>query len=98
LTGAVILPYDSQRIHHIGSLCPVRKQTHHPKPSISILRAIALFVRVAVAILKGSAKMKLTQARFLAAVLSAVVVMFSDFAHAQTKPSASLVTVYKTAT
>jgi len=42
--------------------------------------------------------MKLTQARFLVAVLSAVVLMLSDFAHAQTKPSASLVTVYKTAT
>jgi hypothetical protein len=42
--------------------------------------------------------MTLTQARFVAAVFYAVVLLFPNFAHAQTKPTAPLVTVYKTPT
>jgi hypothetical protein len=42
--------------------------------------------------------MTLTQARFVAAVFYAVVLLVANFAHAQTKPIAPSITVYKTPT
>ena len=42
--------------------------------------------------------MKMAHVRFLAAVSYAVVLLFCDFVYAQTKPSAPLITVYKTPT
>jgi hypothetical protein len=48
--------------------------------------------------MKGVAQMQMTRARFLAAVFCAGVLLFSDFAYAQSKSSAPLITVYKTPT